>query len=62
MKIMTVTRYEDNIILQTPSGRKFADEYQKRLLEQGAFNGRNESTVAITIKAIYHFDIVEDSI
>ena len=54
---MRVVRYETDIIPQTPEGRKFADEYEKRLKETGAFDRREESTEGIVIKAIYYFDI-----
>ena len=60
---MTITRFEKTIIPQTLEGQKFADEYEKRLTEQGAFRGRAEDTLSIVIKAQYYFTIsgeVED--
>lgn len=57
---MQIIRHEQNIIPQTVAGRAFADEYEARLKEQLAFEGREEGTLAITLKAVYYFDIVED--
>lgn len=51
---MTITRFEKTIIPQTLEGQKFANEYEKRLTEQGAFRGRAEDTQAIVIKAQYY--------
>ena len=51
---MTITRFEKIIIPQTLEGQKFANEYEKRLTEQGAFRGRAEDTQAIVIKAQYY--------
>ena len=59
---MQITRYEQTVIPQTTEGRKFADEYEKRLRDQLAFDGRSEGTQAITISAVYYFDIKDDSI
>ena len=52
---MTITRFEKTIIPQTLEGQKFANEYEKRLTEEGAFRGRAEDTQAIVIKAQYYF-------
>ena len=60
---MTITRFEKTIIPQTLEGQKFADDYKKRLTEQGAFRGRAEDTQSIVIKAQYYLTItgeVED--
>ena len=51
---MTITRFEKTIIPQTVEGQKFANEYEKRLTEQGAFRGRAEDTQSIVIKAQYY--------
>ena len=51
---MTITRFEKTIIPQTLEGQKFADEYEKRLTEQGAFRGRAEDSLSIVIKAQYY--------
>ena len=51
---MTITRFEKTIIPQTLEGQKFANEYEKRLTEQGAFRGRAEDTQVIVIKAQYY--------
>lgn len=57
---MTITRFEKTIIPQTLEGLKFANEYEKRLTEQGAFRGRAEDTQAIVIKAQYYFTFTEE--
>ena len=51
---MTITRFEKTIIPQTLEGQKFANKYEKRLTEQGAFRGRAEDTLSIVIKAQYY--------
>ena len=51
---MTITRFEKTIIPQTLEGQKFANEYEKRLTEQGTFRGRAEDTQSIVIKAQYY--------
>ena len=51
---MTITRFERTIIPQTLEGQKFANEYEKRLTEQGAFRGRAEDTQSIVIRAQYY--------
>ena len=56
---MTITRIEKTIIPQTIPGLDFADEYEKRLREQGAFCGRLEDTQAIVIEAKYYFELQE---
>jgi hypothetical protein len=58
---MTIYRIETTIIPQTIAGRKFADEYEERLRNQGAFDSRNEGTVTIDITASYQFNLIEDS-
>ena len=58
---MRIQRNETNFIPNTTEGRKFADEYEKRLREQGAFRDRREGTKTITIEAIYYFDIKDES-
>lgn len=57
---MTITRFEKTIIPQTLEGNKFANEYEKRLTEQGAFRGRAEDTLSIVIKSQYYFTISEE--
>ena len=57
---MTITRFEKTIIPQTLEGQKFANEYEKRLTEQGAFRGRAEDTLSIVIKAQYYFTFTEE--
>ena len=57
---MTITRFEKTIIPQTLEGQKFANEYEKRLTEQGAFRGRAEDTQAIVIKAQYYLTFTGD--
>ena len=51
---ITITRFEKTIIPQTLEGRSFADDYEKRLKEQGAFRGRAEDPQSIVIKAQYY--------
>lgn len=58
---MRIQRNEINFIPNTTEGRKFADEYEKRLKAQGAFRDRKEGTVNITIEAIYFFDLKDES-
>ena len=53
----TITKFEKTIIPQTLEGQKFANDYEKRLTEQGAFRGRAEDTLSIVIKAQYYFTI-----
>ena len=57
---MTITRFEKTIIPQTLEGQKFADEYEKRLTEQGAFRGRAEDSLSIVIKAQYYLTFTEE--
>lgn len=57
---MTITSFEKTIIPQTLEGQKFANDYEKRLTEQGAFRGRAEDTQAIIIKAQYYFTISDE--
>ena len=57
---MTITRFEKTIIPQTLEGQKFANDYEKRLTEQGAFRGRAEDTQSIVIKAQYYFTISDE--
>lgn len=52
---MTITRWEKTAIPQTIEGISFANDYEKRLKEQGAFRGRAEDTQFIIINAEYHF-------
>jgi len=56
---MTITRFEKTIIPQTLEGQKFANEYEKRLTEQGVFRGRAEDTQSIVIKAQYYLTFEE---
>lgn len=58
---MTITRFEKTTIPQTLEGQKFANDYEKRLTEQGAFRGRAEDTQAIVIKAQYYLTITEEA-
>lgn len=58
---MTIYRIETTIIPQTIAGRKFADEYEERLRNQGAFDSRNEGTATIDITASYQFNLKEES-
>ena len=58
---MTIYRIETTIIPQTIEGRKFADEYEERLRNQGAFYARNEDTETIDITARYQFNLKEES-
>ena len=57
---MTITRFEKTIIPQTLEGQKFANEYEERLTEQGAFRGREEDTQSIVIKAQYYLTFTEE--
>lgn len=57
---MTITRFEKTVIPQTLEGQKFANEYEKRLTEQGAFRGRAEDTQCIVIKAQYRLTFTEE--
>lgn len=57
---MTIYRIETTIIQQTIEGRKFADEYEERLRNQGAFYARNEDAETIDITARYQFNLKED--
>lgn len=57
---MTIYRIETTIIPQTIAGRKFADEYEERLRNQGAFYARNEDAETIDITARYQFNLKED--
>ena len=62
---MTITRFEKTVIPQTLEGQKFANDYEKRLTEQGAVRGRSEDTQSIVIKAQYRLtfkEVVEDEI
>ena len=52
---MIITRFEKDIIPNTPEGRAFADDYEKILKGQGAFDKRCEDTVSIVITAHYRF-------
>lgn len=56
---MTIYRIEITIIPQTIAGRKFADEYEERLHNQGAFYARNEDAETIDITANYQFNLKE---
>lgn len=56
---MIITRFEKTIIPQTLDGRKFANEYEKRLREQGVFRGRTEDTQSIVITAQYYLTFEE---
>ena len=58
---MTIYRIETTIIPQTISGRKFADEYEERLRNQGAFKSRIDGTKTINITANYQFNLIEES-
>jgi len=57
---MTIYRIETTIIPQTIAGRKFADEYEERLRNQGAFYARNEDAETIDITARYQFNLKEE--
>ena len=57
---MTITSFEKTIIPQTLEGQKFANDYEKRLTDQGAFRGRAEDTQSIVIKAQYYFTISDE--
>lgn len=57
---MKIEKYETTVIPQTEYGRKFADEYSKRLKEQNAFLEMTYYTDIIQIKAKYHFRIKEE--
>lgn len=54
---MTIIRTETTMIPNTFEGKKLADEYEQKLREQCAFNGRMEDTRYIIIDATYHFSI-----
>ena len=56
---MTIYRIETTIIPQTIAGRKFADEYEERLRNQGAFKSRIDGTNKINITASYQFNLKE---
>ena len=55
MGITIITRFERTVIPQTLEGQKFANEYEKRLKEQGNFRGRTEDTYYITILSCVHW-------
>ena len=57
---MTVTVCEQTYVPNTPEGKKFADEYQKKLISQDAFLGRHERELTIMLSAAYHHEIKED--
>ena len=57
---MLITRMETTLIPQTLEGRKFAEEYAKRLKEQNALCGYEEDSVNISISAKYYFDLKSD--
>lgn len=50
---MTITRIETTIIPHTVEGKKFAEEYAKRLKKQNCLCGYEEDTVYISITAKY---------
>jgi len=58
---MTIYRIETTIIPQTIEGRKFADEYEERLRNQGAFYAKNKDAETIDITARYQFNLKEES-
>ena len=48
------------VIPQTGQGRDFANEFEKKLRDQGCFKGRKDSTTSIQISYEYYFDIKEE--
>ena len=57
---MTITEISIRTIPQTPYGRRFADEFEKKLRDQGCFRERKESTNSIQITSEYFFHIKEE--
>ena len=50
---MIISRFEKDIIPNTPEGMAFAYEYEKKLKSQGIFGERREGTTSIVITAQY---------
>lgn len=57
---MRIHTFEETFYPMTPLGIKYAEEYEKRLKDQGAFISRREDTAYIIIKAVYRFDVKEE--
>lgn len=57
---MIIYRYEMTDYPNTKQGRMLADEYEKKLKEQGVFSSRRENTTGITISAAYQFNITDE--
>lgn len=60
VRFESIIRFESTIVPMSEAGRRFADEYAKRLKEQGAFEDMTERYGHIVIKARYELDL-EDS-
>ena len=56
---MLIIKREETLIPQTPDGKQFADEYEKRLHKQGALRGRVEDSQWIRLSAEFYFNMVE---
>ena len=57
---MRIHTFEETFFPMTPLGIKYAEEYEKRLKDQGAFISKREDTAHVIIKAVYRFDIKEE--
>jgi len=57
---MKIHRAETTHIPQCEYGRRFADDFVKRLKEQNAFRDRKDSSQFISIYAEYSFNIKEE--
>lgn len=57
---MRIHTFEETFYPMTPLGIKYAEEYEKRLKDQGAFISRREDTAHVIIKAVYRFDVEEE--
>ena len=59
---MTVQRFETTFFPNESLGRKYADEYEKKLKEQRIFWSKKEDTVGITLIAYYTFEIADKEV
>ena len=60
---MLIRRLEKTFIPDTKEGQALADEYEKRLKDQGCFVGRTGAIGArpsIIIAALYEFNVKDD--
>ena len=56
---MKIKVCEQTYIPQTWEGREFANEYEKKLKEQGVLQSRSDDTQTIKIEAVYTYSIKE---